>query len=141
MIQESYNQNFDRIMDYIKKTTTANSKMLIKRSEINDLKLYQKDINDLVAQGYLEKVRQGWYQVVENHNEKSEAALIAALFPDGVICMYTALFYYQYSDLTPLDWDIAIDRDTSKSRFKLDYPIILMLSPITWRRNTLSTAL
>ena len=115
---------FDRIMDYIKKATTANRKMLIKRSELNDLKLYQKDINELVEQGYLEKVRQGWYQVVDNENEKSEAALIAALFPDGVICMYTALFYYMYSDRTPLDWDIAIDRDTTKSRFKLDYPYI-----------------
>lgn len=74
---------FDRIMDSLKKTKTANSNMLIKRSELNDLKLYRKDINGLIEQGYLEKVRQGWYQVVENENEKSEAALIAALFPDG----------------------------------------------------------
>lgn len=66
--------------------------MLIKRSELNNLNLYQKDINELVEQGYLEKVRQGWYRVADKDNEKSEAALIAALFPDGVICMYTALF-------------------------------------------------
>jgi len=38
--------------------------------------------------------------------------------------MHSALFNYQYSDRTPLDWDIAIDRDTSKSRFKLDYPYV-----------------
>jgi hypothetical protein len=115
---------FYRIMDHIKKTKASNNDMLIKRSELNDLKLYQKDINELVEQGYLEKVRQGWYQVFEGDNEKSEAALIAAMFPDGVISMYTALFYYQYSDRSPLDWDIAIDRDTSKSRFKLGYPYV-----------------
>lgn len=116
---------FDRIIDYIKRTTTtANINMLIKRSELNELKLYPKDINELIEQGYLEKVRQGWYQVIENDNERSEATLIAAMFPDGVLCMYTALFFYQYSDRTPLDWDIAIDRDTSKSRFKLDYPYV-----------------
>ena len=38
--------------------------------------------------------------------------------------MYTALFYYRYSDRTPLEWNIAVDRDTSKSRFKLDYPFV-----------------
>ncbi len=38
--------------------------------------------------------------------------------------MYTALFYYGYSDRTPLSWDIAIDRNTSKSRFKIDYPYV-----------------
>lgn len=115
---------FEKITDYIKKTTTSNSNMIIKRSELNSLKLYQNDINELLKHGYLEKVRQGWYQVVENDTEISEAALIAALYPDGVICMYTALFYYHYSDRTPLDWDIAVDRDTSKSRFKLDYPYV-----------------
>lgn len=46
------------------------------------------------------------------------------MFPDGVICMHTALFYYRYSDRIPLDWDIAIDRDTSKSRFKIDCPYV-----------------
>ena len=54
----------------------------------------------------------------------SEAAQVAQLFPDGVLCMYTALFYYRYSDRTPLEWNIAVDRDTSKSRFNLDYPFV-----------------
>ena len=115
---------FDRIINYVEKTKASNSEVLIKRSELDELKLYQKDINELIYNGYLEKVRQGWYQVVEGENVKNEAALIAALYTDGVICMHSALFYYQYSDRTPLDWDIAIDRDTSKSRFKLDYPYV-----------------
>jgi len=38
--------------------------------------------------------------------------------------MYTALFYYGYSNRTPLAWDIAISKDVSKSRFKLDYPYV-----------------
>ena len=29
----------------------------------------------------------------------------AQLFPDGVLCMYTALFYYRYSDRTPLEME------------------------------------
>jgi len=38
--------------------------------------------------------------------------------------MYTALFYHGYSNRTPNGWDIAVDKNTSKSRFKLDYPYV-----------------
>jgi predicted transcriptional regulator of viral defense system len=112
------------IVSYIKSTHKQNNDMLIKRSELDELKIYQNDITELMNKGYIEKIRQGWYQVIQSENAKSEAALIAALFPDGVICMHTALFHFGYSDRTPLDWDIAIDRNASKSRFKLDYPYI-----------------
>lgn len=54
----------------------------------------------------------------------SEQALIAILYPDGVICMYSALFYYYYTDRTPLNWDIAVNKDVSKARFKIDYPYV-----------------
>lgn len=119
---EKWKVKFERILEY--KRNESNKNRLMKRSELQGLQLYQKDINELVEKGCLEKVRQGWYQIVYKDVETSEASLIAAMFPDGVICMYTALFYYRYSDRTPLDWDIAIDRDTSKSRFKIDYPYV-----------------
>ena len=57
-------------------------------------------------------------------SDSSEEELIAKLFPDGVICMNTALFFYSYSNRTPMAWDIAIDKNASKSRFKLDYPFV-----------------
>lgn len=119
---EKWKVKFERILEY--KRNEANKNMIVKRSELQGLQLYQKDINELIEKGCLEKVRQGWYQIAYKDVETSEASLIAAMFPDGVICMYTALFYYRYSDRTPLNWDIAIDRDTSKSRFKIDYPYV-----------------
>lgn len=119
---EKWKIKLERILEY--KRNESNKNMIVKRSELQGLQLYQKDINELIEKGCLEKVRQGWYQIVYKDIETSEASLIAAMFPDGVICMYTALFYYRYSDRTPLDWDIAIDRDTSKSRFKIDYPYV-----------------
>lgn len=119
---EKWKIKLERILEY--KRNESNKNMIVKRSELQGLQLYQKDINELIEKGCLEKVRQGWYQIVYKDVETSEASLIAAMFPDGVICMYTALFYYRYSDRTPLDWDIAIDRDTSKSRFKIDYPYV-----------------
>lgn len=44
------------------------------------------------------------------------------LFPDAVLCMETALFYYQYSDRNPAEWNITIDKNVSRSRTNIDYP-------------------
>ena len=49
---------------------------------------------------------------------------IQGLFPDAVLCMETALFYYKYSDRNPAEWNIAIDKNASRQRLKIDYPFI-----------------
>jgi len=83
-------------------------------------------IRKLVDEQIIERIKQSYYRpYTDDENEDiSEAKQIAQLFPDGVLCMYTALFYYRYSDRTPLEWNIAVDRDTSKARFNLDYPFV-----------------
>ena len=80
------------------------------------------DIQQLVRCSVIQRIKQGYYRLAQDEEQLSEAAQIAQLFPDGIICMYSALFHYGYSDRTPLFWDIAIDKNTSKSRFRLDYP-------------------
>ncbi len=54
----------------------------------------------------------------------SEIKLLFILLPNGVLCFDTALFHYGYSDRTPVEWHIAVNKDISKSRVKLDYPYI-----------------
>lgn len=81
------------------------------------------EIRELTKAGAIERIKQGYYQV-STSAQLSEEAQIARLFPDGILCMNTALFYYGYSNRTPMAWDIAIDKNTSKSRFKLDYPYV-----------------
>lgn len=99
------------------------SEEVLRTSDLTELGYSSYDIRKLVDLRMLERVKQGYY-VLASARQQSEAALIAKLFPDGVLCMNSALFYYRYSDRTPSEWDIAIDRDTSKSRFKLDYPFV-----------------
>ncbi len=99
-------------------------KPLIKTAALNNLGIHSRDISKLVENGLLERVRQGYYRIVETTENDSESKLISAIFPDGIICMDSALFYYGYSDRTPLAWDIAVDRNTSKSRFNIDYPYV-----------------
>lgn len=95
---------------------------ILKTADFTALKVNYRDIKRLIDDGKIERIKNGYYQLADN--DKNEVELIAGLFPDGVICMDSALFYYGYSDKIPLDWHIAVNKHTSKSRFNLDYPYI-----------------
>src|SRR5690606_23616379 len=77
---------------------------LIKTSDMLDAGFSSYEIRKLVQDGVIERIKQGYYQL-ERSEEISEEALIAKLFPDGVICMHSALLYYGYSNRTPMAWD------------------------------------
>lgn len=84
--------------------------------------LYRK-IQQLIQEGYIEKVRYGYYQWI-NPDDFSEIGTINRLFPDAILCMDTALRYYGYSDRTPGNWHLAVSKDSGKSRFKINYPFV-----------------
>lgn len=65
-------------------------------------------------------MRSGYYSLPEN--DVPEEAVIARLFSDGIVCMDSALFYYGYSDKTPLEWHLSFPRTVTRSRFKIAYP-------------------
>ena len=110
-----------RILKYYKRIIdNLSNQELIRTSELNGLSIYSKEISELVESGYIERVKQGYYRIVEHTEDHSEAKLISQLYPDGIICMVSALFYYGYSDRTPINWDIAIDINVSKAIFNID---------------------
>ena len=80
-------------------------------------------VQQYVKEGKLIRIRRGFYQWHEA-DETNEVATIVGLFPDGILCMDTALFFYGYSDRTPSEWHIAVNKDTSKIRFDISYPFI-----------------
>lgn len=92
-------------------------------AEILKAKLYYADIKQLLDEGYIERIRRGYYQWTESC-ETREIVIINTLFPDAVLCMETALFYYKYSDRNPAEWNFAIDKNVSKLRTKIEYPFI-----------------
>ena len=115
----------DRILKYYNRIIdNLSNQELIRTSELNGLSIYSKEISELLESGYIERVKQGYYRIVEHTEDHSEAKLISQLYPDGIICMVSALFYYGYTDRTPINWDIAIDRNVSKARFNIDYPYV-----------------
>ena len=50
--------------------------------------------------------------------------IILSLFSDSVLSMESALYCYHYLSEKPFRWTIAVDKNTSKSRFKIEYPLI-----------------
>ncbi len=72
------------------------------------------DVVNLCNAGYLDRVRHGYYQMAEK-NEATEEQILATLIPNGVVCVESALFHYDYSDFAPRKWSIAVPRTISRS--------------------------
>lgn len=92
-------------------------------AELTAAKLYYADIQKILKEGLIEKVKRGYYHWIDKDNS-SEVIIINRLFPDAVLCMDTALFYYKYSDRNPAEWHFAIDKNVAKQRTKIDFPFV-----------------
>jgi predicted transcriptional regulator of viral defense system len=106
------------------KVLAARTDGVFRTADLKAQGLTAYNIQKLIENHTIERIKPGFYSLYSAQDSISEAEFISRLFPDGVLCMYTALFYYGYSDRTPLEWDLAFDKNTSKSRFKLEYPFI-----------------
>lgn len=96
---------------------------MMRTTQLAEEKIFYPQREKLIADGYVEKIRRGYYQWI-NPDDFSEVGTVIRLFPDAILCMDTALRYYGYSDRTPSDWHLAVSKDSGKSRFKIDYPFV-----------------
>lgn len=111
-----------RNIDILKEIFSAYNNVM-STAELKAKKIYYSDIQQLLQEGFIEKIRRGYYHWIEEF-DGSEIVIINKLFPDAVLCMETALFYYRYSDRNPAEWNIAVDKNASRQRTKIDYPFI-----------------
>jgi len=109
-------------IDILKEIFSAYNNVM-STAELKAKRIYYSDIQQLLQEGLIEKIRRGYYHWIEEF-DGSEIVIINKLFPDAVLCMETALFYYKYSDRNPAEWNIAIDKNASRQRTKIDYPFI-----------------
>jgi len=96
---------------------------MMRAKQLDEEKVFYAKRQKLIQNGYIEKVRTGYYQWIDP-DDFSEVSTVNRLFPDAIYCMDTALFYYGYSDRTPREWHMAVSKDSGKSRFKIDYPLV-----------------
>ncbi len=111
----------DLELEIIKKLVEAHQGM-VKTNEIVASGISYHRILELLEEGKIIRIKSGYYGIAgESYDEE---AMIVAMFPDGILTMETALYYHGYLDRRPYEWRIAISKNTSKSRFKIDYPVV-----------------
>lgn len=92
-------------------------------SELRDAGIYYKKIRQLISEEKIEQIRRGYYHYVKE-TDFSEIHMIEKLFPDGILCLESALDYYGYTDRTPSSWHVAVDSKSTRTRFYIDYPSV-----------------
>lgn len=112
----------DEKLNAVRKIFSKND-YIMTTAQLNSYRIYYADIQQLINEGFIEKIKRGYYHWTEIYGDH-EVKIINRLFPDAVLCMETALFYYQYSDRTPAEWNITIDKNVSGSRTNIDYPFV-----------------
>ena len=87
---------------------------MMRTTQLAEEKIFYPQREKLIADGYVEKIRRGYYQWI-NPDDFSEVGTVIRLFPDAILCMDTALRYYGYSDRTPGDCHLAVSKDSGKT--------------------------
>jgi predicted transcriptional regulator of viral defense system len=105
-------------IDIVKKVINKNGG-IAKTADFVTSGLSTYDVADLCKKGFIERIRHGFYQL-PNTNDTTEEKILAALLPEGIVCVESALFYYGYSDFTPRLWTIAVPRTISRTKLKIE---------------------
>ena len=96
---------------------------IVKKEQFTELGIDYRRILDFVQSGDLVRIKNGYY--TDRIDRFTEEELVARLFSDARLCMESALYAYGYISQKPYAWHLAVDKNTSKSRIKMDYPKII----------------
>ena len=103
----------------IARNIIENSKGIAKTTELISAGLSKSDIRSLLNDGYIERVRHGYYSLA-NADDTQEEQLIKTLLPEAIVCVESALFHYGYSNFAPRVWTLAVPRTMTKTKINMD---------------------
>ena len=86
---------------------------IMKKSELIAFGLTEWDVRSLCKKNRIERVRNGYYRLHSGGEPEAEQ-LISMMLKRAVVCMESALFYYDYADFTPHGWTVAVPRSYSR---------------------------
>ncbi len=101
------------------KEIIAENNGIAKASDLVSGGIPSGDILRLCNEGYIERIRHGYYSLPEQ-TVSSEEQLLATLIPEGIVCVESALFHYGYSDFAPRKWSIAVPRTVSRAKLDVN---------------------
>lgn len=103
----------------IAKSIIKNNGGIAKTAQLNEVGIQNSELKKMCESGEIERIKHGYYQLA-GQMEISEEKMIATFLEEGIVCMESALFYYGYSDKTPLVWTIAVPRNISRTKINID---------------------
>ena len=108
-----------KVGDILSKYDTVNGVFasvgeIAKKSDFISAGLKDQDVYALFKQGYIERVKNGYYKLAGGNEPKEELMLLKLMTP-GIVCVESALFYYGYNDFAPREWSIAVPRSYSRT--------------------------
>ncbi|MFJ7680422.1 Abortive infection protein AbiEi [Peribacillus sp. NPDC097198] len=81
-------------------------------------------IKELEVNGFITKLKQGLYRWVDYPVSNNEDLVeVSIILPKGVICLLSALSFYELTTYTPWEYYVALPRKYNKSNIA-DYPPI-----------------
>lgn len=98
------------------------------RSQLKDRKLYEQ-LLEMIKSGKAERLKNGLY-FMDGISTRSEMTNLESLVPGGVICMYSAWFYYDLTVQIPQGLNVAIE----KSR-KVKLPAYPFIELYYWQKE------
>ncbi len=96
---------------------------IAKKEQLANMGIDYRRILDFVENQDIIRIKNGYYTY--GMERFSEEDLVSKLFPDALLTMESALYAYGYISRKPFGFHLAVDKNTSKSRFKLDYPKVI----------------
>ncbi len=96
---------------------------ILRTEQLTSAGVYYRKLQALLKSGEIAPITRGFYQL-ESEQKFSDLPLLLAMFPDGILCMESALMLYGYTERTPAEWHIAVDHKTARKRFAIDYPFV-----------------
>lgn len=96
----------------------------VRMKELKEAGFHTRNISALVRSGEIEKVKSGLYKVPNYENPEYITSFLdtAKAIPKGVICLMSAVSYYELSTVNPSEVFIAIP--LSEKKPKINYPPI-----------------
>lgn len=92
---------------------------IMKTSELNALGINYRQIQRLLDEQIVEKIKHGYYILYNSYPR--EEVIIARMFPDAVIYLESALFYYEYTDRVPNSWQITVNKHSYPKQYNISY--------------------
>ena len=86
---------------------------IAKVSDMVDAGVSRQEIKKLYADGYLQRISQGYYKL-SSTSDLTDEQIVSSVIPKSVICMESALFIYGYSDFMPRVKSVTIPRTSSR---------------------------